>query len=84
MSAHDDTKQNWKDEWLYVREGYPFWPFHVFQCLSLELSPSCLGTSKHGRAEKASLLLYRIKRTSCSGNLFERLGDFLQRTGGLK
>jgi len=56
----------------------------ALSCLSLELLPSCLGTSKHGRAERATLLLYGIKRTSGSGNLFERLGGFHDRTGGLK
>jgi hypothetical protein len=46
--------------------------------LSLELLPSCLGTAKHGRAERASLLLYRIKRTSGSGNLFKDLVVFMK------
>jgi hypothetical protein len=43
---------------FYTGEGYSTWLFLVFQCPSLRVLPSCIGTSKHGRTEGSALLLY--------------------------
>jgi hypothetical protein len=41
-----------------TREEYGPWPLLVFQCPSLGLPPSCLGTSKQGRGSGPTLLLF--------------------------
>jgi len=48
-----------KEVVLCARKGLTFGPFHVFYYPALGLIPFCIGISKHGRASRATLFLYR-------------------------